>query len=242
LSIRYPQSGLDYLRRAAVISPHDPLVEINLALAYSRLSQATEADGQFLRATADGPAWSPAWSSYGQWLLAQNRIPAALEMAYRAVHLDPYDLTGRRTVMDVMVQNHLWAKLIQFAKETLRLFPNDPDGQRSIEVGQTGLDQIGKAETVALRQPSVNNYLALSVIYYQTQRYEDCIAAAREALKVNPNQAEAYANMAAAYHTLGKLDETIAALTEEVRLNPTLQSAKSNLEIELAAKKAKSGR
>jgi hypothetical protein len=47
--------------------------------------------------------------------------------------------------------------------------------------------------------------------------------------------------MAAAYHTMGNLDETIAALQQEVRLNPNLRSAKSNLEIELAVKKARSG-
>ena len=40
--------------------------------------------------------------------------------------------------------------------------------------------------------------------YYENQRYEDCIRAAREALKINPNLAEAYANIATAYHTMGK--------------------------------------
>jgi len=95
---------------------------------------------------------------------------------------------------------------------------------------------------VAKAEPTVNNYLALSVQYFQAQRYQDCIDAAREALKVNPNQAEAYANMAAAYHTMGNhLDETIAALREEVRINPKLPNAQSNLEIELAVKKERSG-
>jgi tetratricopeptide (TPR) repeat protein len=233
-------AAFDYLSRAAVVTPHDPVIEINLALAYGRLSRSADAEGQFRRAIADGPSYSPAYSSYGQWLLAQNRLQDALEMASKAITLDPYDLTGRGAVMDLLAQAHEWAKLKQFATETLRLLPDDPDGQRSLQVAQTGLDQVPKAETQATKEPTVNNYLALSVLYYQAQRYEDCIKAAREALKVNPNQAEAYANMASAYHAMGKLDETIAALREEVRLNPNLPSAKNNLEIELAVK-AKSG-
>jgi tetratricopeptide (TPR) repeat protein len=227
--------------RAAELSPHDPVVEINLAQTYERFSQKTGAESLFRRATADGPSYSPSYSSFGQWLIAESRVPEASQMASKAVALDPYDLVGRRTMMDVMAQNHEWAKLKQFAGDTLRLLPYDPDGQRSLLVAQTGLDQIGKAETQAKTQPTVDHYLALSVLYFQTQRYEDCIAAAREALKIKPDQAEAYANIASAYHALGKLDDTIAALREEVRLNPDLPSAKSNLAIELEVKE-KSGR
>jgi tetratricopeptide (TPR) repeat protein len=241
VSARDPFEAFNYLKKAAAVTPRDPVIEINLGLGYERLSQSGEAEGQFRRAMGDAPSYSPAYSSYAQWLLERNRAPEALQMASKAVALDPYDLAGRRTLMDIMANGHEWTKLKQFASETLRLLPYDPDGQRSIQVAQTGLDQIVKAETVARTEPTVDNYLALSVQYYQTQRYQDCIQAAREALKVNPNQAEAYANMAAAYHTMGNLDETIAALQQEVRLNPNLPSAKSNLEIELAVKKARAG-
>jgi tetratricopeptide (TPR) repeat protein len=233
--------AFDYLQKAAAVTAHDPVIEINLAHSYEHVSRSTEAEGQFRHAMGDAPFYSPAYSSYAQWLLNRSRAPEALTIASKAVALDAYDLAGRRTLMDIMAQRHEWAKLTQFANETLHLLPYDPDAQRSLQVAQTGLDQVVKAETVAKSEPSVNNYLALSVQYFQVQRYQDCIDAARKALKVNPNQAEAYANIAAAYHTLGNLDETIAALQEEVRLNPNLPSGKSNLEVELAAKKARSG-
>jgi tetratricopeptide (TPR) repeat protein len=231
-----PVEAFDYLRRAAVISAGDPVIEINLALAYGRLSQPVEAESQFRRATSDGPSYAPAYSAYGQWMLAQDRASEALQMASRALALDPYDLAGRRTLMDIMAQRHQWSNLAQFARETLRLFPDDPDGERSLLVAQTGLDQVDKAEEDVKTQPSVDGYLALSVLYFQSERYEDCINSAREVLKINPKQAEAYANLAAAYHSMGKLEDTILALREEVRLNPDLPSARSNLEIELTAK------
>ena len=103
-------------------------------------------------------------------------------------------------------------------------------------MAQTGIDSLNKAASTALAKPTVDNFLKLSVLYYETGRYEDCIHAAQSALKINPDLGEAYGNIASAYHTMGKLDETIAALEEEVRINPNLPAAKSNLQIELAVK------
>jgi protein O-mannosyl-transferase len=235
-----PVEVFDYLSRAEHESPHDPVIEINRALDYDRAGQSREAEVQFQHATHDGPAYSPAYSSYGEWLLSQNRSAEALGMASKAIALDPYDTAGRRTLMDLLSAAHQWKNLRMAANETLNLLPDDPDGTRSLRVAETGLNQLRRAESEAKRQPTVDNFLALSVLYYQSQQYEDCIVAAHAALKVNPNQAEAYANLASAYHTLGKLDETIAALQEEVRINPNLPSAKSNLDIELGVKKARS--
>jgi tetratricopeptide (TPR) repeat protein len=161
-------------------------------------------------------------------------------MARKALGLDPYDLVAHRTVMDVIAQQHQWIDLKRAATETLRLYPNDADGMRALLVAQTGIDQVTPAEKAAVQAPSVDHYLFLSVQYYESQRYEDCIRAAREALKIDPNLGEAYANIATAYHTMGRTDEAIAALQQEVRINPNLRSATRNLNVELAIK-ARSG-
>jgi tetratricopeptide (TPR) repeat protein len=138
--------------------------------------------------------------------------------------------------MEIMARGHEWSRLKKFSEETLRLLPEDPDGQRSVLVAQTGLDNLNRAVKVAQVEPTVDHFLNLSVLLYEAGKYEECIGAAREALKLNPNLGEAWGNIASAYHTMGKLDETIEALQQEVRLNPNLPSAKSNLEIELAVK------
>jgi tetratricopeptide (TPR) repeat protein len=234
-----PAPAFDSINSAALITKGDPLIETHVARAHERFGQSKAAESLFKQALNDGPSWSPAFSSYGQWLQARSRDHEAGEMAEKAIALDPYDMTARRILMDVAAAAHSWEKLQKIGEETLRVFPNDPDGQRAVLVAQTGFWQIQEAESDAHQKPSVDHYLDLSVLYYKTQRYADCIAAAREALKINPDQAEAYANIATAFHTLGNLDETIAALREEIRLNPSLPSAKDNLEIVLHEKEAK---
>lgn len=229
---------LAYMKKADAISPGDPLIEINLSQQYSRVSQASRAESSLQNAVQYGPTYSPAWSSYAQWLLDQSRVDAAQERATKAVQLDSYDMAGRRVLMDVFAQRHQWTKLEEFARQTLALLPDDPDGQRSLEVAQSGTNQLREAAKEATTNPTVDHYLKLSVLYYDQQRYQDCINAARQALKLNPDQAEAYANIATAYHTMGNhLDDAIAALKEEVRLNPNLRSAKANLDFELSVKR-----
>jgi protein O-mannosyl-transferase len=223
--------ALQFLRRADGVTPRDPLIEINLARTLERRSQTADAEKEFRNAISNGPSWSRGYSAYAEWLMAKTRPVEAQAMAKKALELDPYDNAARRTLMDVLAQDHQWNQLKQFADSTLQLEPGDPDGQRSLEVAQSGIDQIDKAAHTAKYEPTVNNYLALSVQYFNTHQYEDCIAAAKEALKINPNQAEAYANMASAYHTLGQLDESLAALREENRLDPNLPNAKANLAV-----------
>jgi tetratricopeptide (TPR) repeat protein len=241
LEQREPLSAVSYLVRGEALAPHDADIEINLARAYDTLSRTAEAEVHFKQAIADGPSYSPAYAAYAQWLQSQGQTTAGFDMARKAIGLDPYDLIAHRTVLDAIAQQHRWIDLKQAASETLRLFPADPDGTRALLVAQTGIDQVAPAEKEAGDKPSVDHYLYLSVQYYENQRYEDCIRAAREALKINPNLGEAYANIATAYHTMGKVDEAIAALREEVRINPDLRSATHNLDFELAIKAARSG-
>jgi Tfp pilus assembly protein PilF len=220
-------------------SPHDAMVESGLAQFYNRSSKDKEAEVQYRGAITDGAVWSPAYSLYGEWLLARQRWSEADAMASKAVELDFYDLSGRRTMMEMMTQRHEWSKLQQFATETLRLYPDDLDGARFILVAQTGIDEVARAEKVARVEPSVDNYLALSALYFRTQKYDESIRAARDALKVNPDQWEAYSNIALAYHTLGKVDDAIAALREEIRLKPDFVPAQRNLRYEMAKKEGK---
>jgi protein O-mannosyl-transferase len=228
--------ALQYFTQAEQISPHDAIIGINLARAYNTASRPKDAETNFRQAIADAPAYSPAYSAFGRWLTAQERLAEGLDMATRAVKLDPYDVIGRRTMLEVLAQQHNWLDLKQVATEALALYPDDEGMKASIQVADTGINSVIVAKAAAAKEPTVNHLLALSVHYYEVRQYEESIRSAREALKINPDLGEAYANIATAYHTMGKLDETIAALREEIRINPNLRSATHNLDVVLAEK------
>lgn len=161
-------------------------------------------------------------------------------MAGKAMKLDPYDVIGRRAMLEVLAQQHNWLDLKRVATEALVLYPDDDTMNSSVQVAETGINAVGVAKLTAIKEPSADHFLDLSVHYYEVRQYENCIQAAREALRINPDLGEAYANIATAYHTMGNLDQTITALQQEVRINPNLRAATHNLEVVLAEKKGTS--
>ncbi len=77
--------------------------------------------------------------------------------------------------------------------------------------------------------PTAETLLDLSLAHYQAKRYDDCIAVARQALKLRPGFAEAWNNIAAAYASQSKWDEAIEAAEHAIKINPNYQLAKNNL-------------
>jgi Flp pilus assembly protein TadD len=126
----------------------------------------------------------------------------------------------------------------RIADEAVRIDEDDPASQNYLLVARTTLEQIRQAERVARAHPSVDEYLRLSALYFRNRRYEDCVNAAREAVKLQPDLPEGYSNMAVGYHSLGRDDEAVAALREVIRLRPDMSSARGDLDYLLAQKAA----
>jgi tetratricopeptide (TPR) repeat protein len=95
----------------------------------------------------------------------------------------------------------------------------------------------GKTRNATSRELTAEDYLNLSLQYYQSQRYRECIDAAEQALKLRPDIPEAYNNIGAAYNNLGMWDEAIQAETQALRIKPDFTLARNNLEWSLSQKK-----
>ena len=225
-------ASYDMMKQAAVRTPQDASIELTLARTATRLGREDETEAHYKRILAIQPAWASGYALYAEWLLRQLRIPEAIDNANKAIALQPDELDARRTLTDIYLERHDWDKVTQLAGDTLRFYPFDEDGTRAMSVAGIAMDEIKQEESRAASLGR-NGYLALSVTYFKNQRYEDCIRAAREALKLDPNTGEAWANIATAYHAMGKLDESVDALKEAVRLSPDLVQAKIHLTAEL---------
>jgi tetratricopeptide (TPR) repeat protein len=226
----------EYLRRAAGALPRDPEAQTDLALAAEQEVHEAEAEKYFQRAIQVGPNYAPAYAYYGRFLLRRQKLTQAMELARKGLQLDPTSVESWETVAETYLAQPDWKSAIQAANEILRINPDSEEGQRSLKVAQAGRASRDTAETAAAKEPSVGNYLALSVIYYNEKKYYETVRVCKEALKLDPTVAEAYVNMATAYHALGKTDEGIAALREAGRLRPDFTFIKSNIEWELEHK------
>lgn len=88
----------------------------------------------------------------------------------------------------------------------------------------------------ASRERTPEDWLAISLAHYQAQRYEACIDASREALRLRPMYAEAYNNMCAAENMLKRFDEAAADCRSALAITPDFPLARNNLAVALRSK------
>lgn len=81
----------------------------------------------------------------------------------------------------------------------------------------------------ASQDPTPENYLALSLALYNAGKFEKCIEAAEEALKLKPDYDLAYNNICAAYNVLKNWDKAIEAGEKGLKLNPGNKQLMANL-------------
>ena len=91
-------------------------------------------------------------------------------------------------------------------------------------------DNLQIAIETAEQNRTPDNYLTLSLRYYEAGQFEKCIEAAEKALEMQPEFAAAYNNICAAYNELQLWDRGIEACTQALEIDPEFQLAKNNLE------------
>ncbi len=90
-------------------------------------------------------------------------------------------------------------------------------------------EKLQSAIELATAQPSENNYINLSMEYYNNNMFEECIQASQKALGLNPQNAIAYNNICSAYNSLKIYDKGAEACEKALEIDPGFQLAKNNL-------------
>src|SRR5262249_22064087 len=122
----------------------------------------------------------------------------------------------RYLLMTIYSQELDWTHVKQVSDDIFRIAPHDAEAQRYAAVAQSA-------------KATPEQYLNLSLHHYRNGRFEECIKAAKEALGLRPDYAEAYNNIAAAYQSMQRWDDAIAAAKEALRIKPDFQLARNNL-------------
>ena len=86
----------------------------------------------------------------------------------------------------------------------------------------------GMLEQVKIN-PSWQNWLNLSLAFYNAGDFKECIDAANTVLKINPSCANAYNNICAAFNQLKEWDNAVTAGQKGIMLEPNNQLIVGNL-------------
>jgi len=67
------------------------------------------------------------------------------------------------------------------------------------------------------------------VAYYELGRYSEAVESFKQAIRINPDYAEAHYNLGVAYYKLGRYSEAVEAYKQAIRINPDYAEAHYNL-------------
>jgi len=221
------QTALVLFEQAALLTPTYPLLEINLGIAKGALNRAPEARSHFQTAIALSPQMAESHFYYGRWLRAQGEFDEAASELTKAIERNPHLFDARYALLALHAERKQWREVKTLSLETLKISPSD---QVALKFRDMDSEHSSDGEPqFNVKLPSAQDLLGLSLRKYQMKDYEGCIAAARQALQINPRYAEAYNNIAAALAAQSHWDEAIAAAQQALRLKPDFELARNNL-------------
>jgi protein O-mannosyl-transferase len=212
----------------------------------------------WLDVTRKSPANGRGWMNYGVNRMGHGDYETAIASFERGLTFTPnysllyvnlgvaYGAIGRPQeaersfVRAVQLEPDDWRSHFYFARwlrSAGRL--DEARAEASLAVSQNPADEQSQQlarELTASASATAGSLVARSLTEYRAGRYRESIASAEEALKLNPEYAEAYNNIAAGHNALGEWDLGISAAEKAIALNPTLQIARNNLAYAMAQK------
>jgi len=217
-----------YFDRGLNLLPDYADLHINIAILKDAMNQFVEAEKFFKNAVTYGSDRPAVYFFYGRFLRKHGRIPEAVQNLNKALELVPTYSFASSLLMDIYYEQLELEKLALLANKIVQIAPNNQEAvdYLSLIQGKSKLDIVFEN---ARTNKTPENFIALSLLYYQVGQFENSIDAAEEALKLRPNYGEAYNNICAAYNSLKMWDKAIIACEEAVRLKPDFQLAINNL-------------
>jgi len=226
----------EYFEKALKLTPNYSLIHINLGVLHSALNDPIGAEKYFKNALSIGTYSDQAYYYYGNFLYGQKRYDEAIPMLRNSILNNPAYTEPRYSLMALYNDIQDWGNLKRLAEETLQYLPNDIKCLTYIDASKNKKTKLDVAIETAKKSPTADNYLNLSLYYYEAGLFNECIEACNVAVKIKPDYALAYNNMCSAYNALKMYDKAIEACNKALSIQPDLELAKNNRKIALNSK------
>lgn len=219
----------EYFQKAVLLLPYYSNLFINLGILDGATGKLQEADANFKKAISLNPNKVDGYAFYGRYLKEQGRYSEAVQMAEHALSINPYSIVSLTTLMASYHNLEQWDKLREASQRALAILPSDSLSTNYLQAA-IHHQPLAFVKIDHKQQPTAANYLDMSLAFYNKQDYQNCILACQQALKLQPNYADAYSNIGASYNQLKEWTKAIEACQMALKIDPNHKLAKGNLD------------
>jgi protein O-mannosyl-transferase len=228
-----------YLERASA-SMQNNYVYTQLGKTYAALGRDEQADQAFQRVITGAPDEDGLCFAYGRWLRAKGRLPQARWCLERGIKLSPATLhpEARELLMQIYAEQQDWKSLDALVEYMLHVMPGNQVARRF------AAERMSRQQTPAAQQEvepvrSPEDLLNRSAEFCKAGKYQQCLDATDQILRVRPQWAEAWGNRSVALLAMRRWDEGINAARQALVIKPDYVAARQNLEWALKHRNAK---
>jgi len=162
-----------------------------------------------------------------------GRYAQCVAAAQEALKLKPSYAEAYNNMGAAYIKLQQYDKAVAALKQALLIQPGFAFAQNNL----TDAEQQVESKGIKTSGLTADDFVDLSLYYFNNRLYPDCIAACKYALSLRPGYDIPYNNICAAYNKLGKWDEAITAANKGLLINPNNQVLKNNLAESLRGKK-----
>jgi len=248
------QEAIEQLKTAIALNPDRTMQREQLISAYAARGDTTAAETAKSELVALAPSEAPTAQALTQTAVSPGdrfvnlsleqyklgKYQESIDLAEKALAIDPKSATAYNNVGAGYGAMQQWDKAIAAEEKAVQLNPGLQIAQNNLawylkqKAGDRGAPA---APAMSADKQAVDRLVDESNALAQAGKYDESIAAAKSALRLDPNSALAWNNIAAANEAMHKWDAAIDAATKAVALQPDFQLAKNNLAWSLSQKR-----
>ncbi|HEY1055682.1 MAG TPA: tetratricopeptide repeat protein, partial [Emticicia sp.] len=131
-----------------------------------------------------------------------GKYKESIEVNSEAIQLNPDYAEAYNNIGSAYNLLKEYDKAQEYLKKAIQLKPDFQLAKNNLAVAENSINEVGNAEKLAQQKPSPENYISLSLVYFNHNMFEKCIEACKKALTLKPDYDLAYNNICAAYNRL----------------------------------------
>lgn len=157
----------------------------------------------------------------------------SISIAKKAIALNPNYVEAYNNICSAHNLLGEYEKAIKACKKAIELAPNYQLAKNNLEDIVNRKTKIDYQINLLKEDVSEENYLNLSVLYYNYGLFEKCIKIAEEGVIIYPNSDKLYNNICTAHNALKNWNKAIEAGKKGLVINPDNQLLKNNYNVAL---------
>ncbi len=230
----YYRQAKVYFKKGIELWPQYSYLYINMAMCNFHMNDTAAAEINFknaigLETKADGtPRSADPLYFYAQYLCGRKRFDEAIPLLRSCMKVSNSHMYARYVLMNVFADKYMWPELDSLVAQSVAMFPKDAEVLKYVDIARNRKTLEQRQVEAAQSGGSAQSYIDLSLTHFNQGRYKECIDACNQALKMDPNNADAYNNICCSYNQMGMWDEALKAAEMSMKLRPGFDVAERN--------------